>query len=405
MAKKEGEFSFNDLNNLMTKTSQWGGLMSDGAGVSEITDYIPTGNYLLNACLTGSMFKGIPNNRSVAFSGESGVGKTYLLLNVAREAQKKGKFVIWYDSENAIDIHQINTFGIDPTKFRYEPVGTVQEFRTSITNVVDTLIEQKQSGNKIPEVIFILDSVGNLATQKEVDDAKSGSEKADMTRPKVIRSIFRILMSKLGIIGATFCFSNHTYQSMDLFSQTQQSGGQGLVYGASIILNMSKAKLKEDGGTNQTGIRVISKPQKNRFCKPIPIEFHISFVRGMNPYVGLQDFISWERCGIQRGKFVTAKEYEKDPENTIKFDAPSGETMYFVGSETARNICTDSGVAVPLNQLFTKEVFTQDRLLRLDKYIQDYFSYPSGNTGDIEDLLSESVGDEDVSDMIADQLD
>ena len=63
MAKQSGVFSFNDLNKEMSKNSKWGGLMSDGAGVSEITDYIPTGNYICNACLTGSVFGGAPNNR------------------------------------------------------------------------------------------------------------------------------------------------------------------------------------------------------------------------------------------------------------------------------------------------------------------------------------------------------
>ena len=88
-------------------------------------------------------------------------------------------------------------FGVDPSKFRYEPVGTVQEFKTNITQTVDLLIEKKEQGMNIPKVLFILDSVGNLATQKEIDDAKSGNDKSDMTRAKQIRSIFRILMQKM----------------------------------------------------------------------------------------------------------------------------------------------------------------------------------------------------------------
>ena len=66
---KGGEFSFSDLNKEMNKNSKWGGLMSEGHGVSAITDYIPVGNYACNACLTGSIFGGIPNNRSICISG------------------------------------------------------------------------------------------------------------------------------------------------------------------------------------------------------------------------------------------------------------------------------------------------------------------------------------------------
>lgn len=401
MAKKETEgkeFSFNDLNKLMNKNSKWGGLMSEGAGISEITEYIPTGNYLLNACLTGSLFQGIPNNRSICVSGESGVGKTYLLLNMCREAQKKNYYIVYYDSENAIDLQQIKSFGIDPSRFRYEPVGTVQDFRTNITGIVDTLIEQKENGNKIPKIFFALDSVGNLATQKEVDDAVSGSDKVDLTRSKLIRSIFRILMSKLGVIGASFVFSNHVYQSMDLFSTGPiQSGGKGLVYGASIILNMSKAKLKEDG-TNQTGIIVTAKPEKNRFCKPMAIKFHISYIHGMNPYVGLESYFSWDRCGIGRGKFITGKEYEKltsGKEDCRRCETPD-EVIYFQPSDTGRNICCDDGKAYPTKDLFSSEIFTEQRLRRLDEFIQSEFKYPSGTQlSEIESIISDDINEEE----------
>lgn len=211
MAKENEEFSFNDLNKLMNKTSKWGGLMSDGAGVSAITDYISTGNLTLNASLTGSMFKGVPANRSLEIFGPSGTAKTFLAMNIAAQAIKQGYSVIWYDSENAIESEQVSDWGIDLSKFRYEPTQTVQEFRTSITNVLDSMIEMKEKGTKIPKLLFVCDSVGNLATEKEIEDAKSGSDKVDFTKQKMMKSIFRILMSKMGIIGATFIFTNHCY--------------------------------------------------------------------------------------------------------------------------------------------------------------------------------------------------
>jgi RecA/RadA recombinase len=401
MAKQSGIFSFSDLNKEMSKNSKWGGLMSDGAGVSEITDYIPTGNYICNACLTGSVFKGAPNNRILCLSGESGTGKTYLLMNMAREAQKKGHYVIWYDSENAIELSQLVQFGVDPEKFRYEPVGTVQDFKTSITQTLDLLIEQKESGNQIPSIFFVLDSVGNLATQKEIDDAKSASDKADMTRAKQIRAIFRIIAHKMGVIGATLAFSNHIYMTTDLFAQRVQSGGKGLVYGASIILNLSKAKLKEGSDNLQTGIVVTAEPDKNRFCKPVKVKFYISYVNGMNPYVGLEEYISFERCGIQKGKFITEKEYNKSPNSEyIRVEKQDGEIVYFVPSETSRNYCLDNGETISPKELFTAKTFTNERLKRLDEYIQREFKYAEGVK--VDDLFDDE--EETVNDQIKTQL-
>lgn len=403
MAKQKGEFSFYDLNKEMSKNSKWGGLMSDGAGVSEITDYISTGNYICNACLTGSIFGGAPNNRILCLSGESGTGKTYILLNMAREAQKKGHFVVWYDSENAIELSQLVQFGVDPSKFRYEPVGTVQDFKTSITQTLDILIEQKEEGNTIPKILFILDSVGNLATQKEIDDAKAASDKADMTRAKQIRAIFRIVAHKMGIVGATFAFSNHIYMTTDLFAQRVQSGGKGLVYGASIILNLSKAKLKEGTDNLQTGIIVTAEPDKNRFCKPVKVKFYISYVNGMNPYVGLEEYMSFKNCGIQKGKFITEKEYEKSPnEEYVRVEKKDGEVLYFVPSETARNYCLDNGETITAKELFTSKAFTKERLERLDEFIKEQFRYAEGVR--IDDLFEETVDDEPLEDDVEAQL-
>lgn len=207
------EFSFADLNKEMAKHSTYGDTL-DKSTISEIDHFIPTGNYHLNACLTGSLFGGYPNNRAVALAGPSGTGKTYLTLNAVKQAQDLGYYIVYYDSENAVDRDLVEKFGIDSTKFRYEPCNTVQEFRSSITTLADTLIASQEKGLAIPKVMVVLDSAGNLATQKEIDDARSGSDKADMTRSKLLKSTFRILMTKLAIIKVPFLFTNHTYQCM-----------------------------------------------------------------------------------------------------------------------------------------------------------------------------------------------
>jgi len=218
------DFSFNDLNKEMSKISEYGDTL-DKSTISTIDHHIPTGNYHLNACLTGSLFGGYPNNRSVCLAGPSGTGKTYLLLNAVKQAQDLGYSIIFYDSENAVDLDLVTKFGIDPKKFRYEPCNTVQEFRTSVTTITDTLMEQKKKGVELPKIMIVLDSAGNLATQKEIDDAKSGSDKADMTRAKLLKSTFRILMTRMGICKIPFLFSNHTYMCIWGNANVQMADG------------------------------------------------------------------------------------------------------------------------------------------------------------------------------------
>jgi RecA/RadA recombinase len=396
------EFSFADLNKEMSKISEYGETL-DKSTISEIDHYIPTGNYHLNACLTGSLFGGYPNNRAVALAGPSGTGKTYLILNAIKQAQKQGYSIIFYDSENAVDKNLVEKFGIDPKTFRYEPCNTVQEFRSSVTAITDVLIEQKKKGIALPKIMVVLDSAGNLATQKEIDDAKTGSSKADMTRAKLLKSTFRIIMTQFGICKIPFLFTNHTYQTQDLFSRQVGGGGTGPEYAASIILFLGKAKLKE--GIEQTGIIVTAKPNKNRFAKPTNIKFHISFNKGMNPYVGLEEYIGWDVCGIERGRFITEGAFTKltDPgkadcrKHSFKKDKKE-VTVYFQPSPTARKICVKHlNDAVDLNQLYTPQVLTDDVLKLIEPQVAAKFTYGDElEQEELSDIITETT-EEDVT--------
>ena len=394
------EFSFADLNKEMSKISEYGETL-DKSTNSEIDHYIPTGNYHLNACLTGSLFGGYPNNRAVALAGPSGTGKTYLILNAIKQAQKQGYSIIFYDSENAVDKSLVEKFGIDPKTFRYEPCNTVQEFRSSVTAITDVLIEQKKKGIALPKIMVVLDSAGNLATQKEIDDAKTGSSKADMTRAKLLKSTFRIIMTQFGICKIPFLFTNHTYQTQDLFSRQVGGGGTGPEYAASIILFLGKAKLKE--GIEQTGIIVTAKPNKNRFAKPTPIKFHISFNKGMNPYVGLEEYIGWDICGIERGRFITEGAFGKLPDpgkaecRIHKFKKEGKDiTVYFQPSPTARKICVKHlNDAVDLNQLYTPQVLTDDVLKLLEPTVAAKFTYGDElEQEELSDIITETTVDD-----------
>lgn len=255
-----GAVTIDDINKQLASTSQWGSMMTDDT-TSSVKDYLHTGNYILNAAFSGSILKGIPTNRTIVLSGESSTGKTYLLLNICREAQKAGYFVVYYDSENAVDPDIASSFGLDLSQIRYEPVATVQDFRTSITALTEYLIEQKKAGKEIPRILFALDSAGNLASTKEVEDAAAGTDKADMTRSKVLKSLFRILMVRMGYLGSTLICTNHIYKTLDLFSKNVQSGGC-LIEGTQIRLWNGELVNIEDvkEGDNLRGLEFAANP-------------------------------------------------------------------------------------------------------------------------------------------------
>ncbi len=375
MAKKAfKEFSFLDLDKELSKIKgfETGSILTENS-FSEVDDWIPTGNYLLNAQLSGTLFGGIPNTRSLGLMGDPGTGKSFVCLNVAREAQKKGYDVIYCDTEGAIDKSSAIKFGIDPDKVRYQPIKTVTEFQTFVTNLLELVKKAKDDGSE-PKIILILDSLGMLSTDKELNDAISGKNAADMgAKAKELRKLFRVITLDLTAAKIPLVCTNHVYAGGGFFPTKESSGGDGPIFAMSVISFLSKAQLKEGNSTTKTGIIVTSNLKKSRFTIPEPVKFHISFANGMNPYVGLQDFISWDACGIGKGKLE-----EKVNANGIK-------EMVFTPSDSAqaRWAVKHLGKTITSSQLFTPEVFTQDVLEQLDKnVIKPHFALESENEQD-----------------------
>lgn len=398
----------------MTKVDPLGSLMSENT-FSKIDEWIGTGNYLLNAHISGSLFKGIPNSRSIMLSGESGTGKTFVALNICREAQKMGYHVIYGDSEAAVDEDLMVKFGVDPKKVRYQPLKTALHVRHFTANLCKSLKEKKAAGFDVPKIMFVLDSMGNLATEKELNDALSGSDKRDMTKQQNLRSMFRVITMDLAELKIPFIVTNHTYAAVGAYVPTQiVSGGGGAIYNASGILTFSKAGLKDgdseaaEQGLSKTGIIVTSKIYKSRFTRPIPIKFHISFYKGMNAFVGLENFVTWENCGIGRGKLieeiketpifeadgVTPKMYRGKPKIERE---KTGNYVYEKDDKANTFAVKHLGRTVKGSAIFSSEVFSQEVLEKLDEIIKPIFELPKAVMEDEE--LAEMLGlegDQDV---------
>lgn len=384
--KASKEFTFEDLNDSLAKISPLGSTM-DISTFSEITEYIDIGSCVLNLAMTGSVFGGIPNNRAVELMGPSGTGKTFVMLSAARNAQKMGYKIYWYDSENAVDKKLMLEFGIDVANVFYSPCNTVEAFRHEVTNLTNTLINAQRDGFKIPKVMVFLDSIGNLGTEKELSDAESGSMKEDMTRAKRIKSLFRILMTKMAEVKIPFLYSNHTYKTTDFFAAWKGSGGSGREYGASIILMLTKASLK-DKNKEQVGIILTAKPNKNRFAKPNTVKTHLDYKQGLNKYTGLQDYMEfgWDDHGVEKGEILTEKQLKKKSAGprakAVEFECTENleegieSVMYFVPDKKSSTIAVkELGRHLTSREFFSETFFTKDRLLAIDEYAKPFFNY------------------------------
>lgn len=373
MAKKEtGKYELKDLENGLRGLAKSSVLSQ--SPFAKVEDWISTGNHILNAQISGSIFKGIPTGRVTTFSGPTSTGKTFLALNCASQAQKQGYTVFWLDTEGALTLDGALKFGIDPEKLNHVSINTVEDTNTYIKNLLDLLLKAKDEGKEIPKIMLVLDSLGNLSTEKEMSDTASGSDKADMTRAKMIRKLFRVITADLAILQIPFIVINHTYEAVGSFiSQTVMSGGGGILYNSSLTLQFTKAQLKESSG-EKVGIIITSKITKSRFTKEnIPAKFQIRFDRGMNPYCGLDAYFDWENIGIISGKYISDTECEAKE-----------SSQFFAVRHLKKN--------VRKNKIFTSEVFTEDVLKKLDEKIKPVFGFNS------------SIDDDDLSALINDNI-
>ncbi len=309
-------------------------------------------------------------------------GKTFLCLNIAREAQKQGYKVLWVDTENATDYDTFKRFGIQLDGLIYYPVNTVSQLSTYLVNMVDALLEAKKAQMEIDKYVIIIDSIGNLSTSKEVSDVSSGSDKADMTRARELKRLFRVCTMKTGKLKMPVIVVNHVYANIgSFFPSNTIGGGGGPFLNASLILELSIAQLKEDGDkAPKTGVIVTSKAKKSRMGIPNPVKFHISFRRGMNPYVGLEKYISWEGCGIDYGKIEKGK---------------------FIPSSTGRTIAVKHlGKHIPSKQLWTSQVFTKEILELINPLAAAEFNFSDQSSQEfdldaflpeVEDMMEEDI--------------
>ena len=213
MAKK-GNFNFKDIVGLTDGLIKKTAILRETEKSSAERGTISTGIYVLNAALSSDIYGGISDNRITVFGGESGVGKSFLCYNICKQAQSEGYSVIYIDTEFSIELDQLPGYGIDISedKFMLIRSNVIEDLKILTTQLLDSLKEQKNAGNEIDKFIIVLDSVGQLGSRKEIEDAKSGKEKADMTKAKALASYFRIINSDLGYLQIPMIATNHTYK-------------------------------------------------------------------------------------------------------------------------------------------------------------------------------------------------
>ena len=245
-------------------------------------DMSPTDVPMLNVALSGSVEGGLSPGVTI-LAGPSKHFKTSFALKIASAYMKQHEdaVMLFYDSEFGSPQSYFEMFGIDMERVLHCPITNIEELKFDITNQLEDI----KKGDK---VIIVVDSLGNLASKKEVEDALNEKAVADMTRAKQLKSVFRIITPHLSMKDIPFIGIAHTYDTQEMFSKKVVSGGTGLYYSADDIWILGRRQNKE--GTSIVGYDFVINVDKSRYVREksiIPIS--VTWEGGVDAYSGLLD--------------------------------------------------------------------------------------------------------------------
>lgn len=274
------------MNELMKKLKKAGSVklssvLTDSAFFSK-KDLIPTHIPALNIAMSGRIDGGFSTGLTM-LAGPSRHFKSMLGLIMVKAYLDKYEDAIclFIDSEFGITPDYIRTIGIDTDRVLHVPVEHIEQLKFDIVKRLEEI-------NRGDRVIVFLDSVGNIASKKEVDDALDGKSVADMTRAKQLKSLFRIITPHFTTKDIPCIVINHVYQEQGLFPKTIMSGGTGGYYSSNTIIFIGRQQEKK--GTELEGYNFILNVEKSRYVKEkSKIPLNVRFEGGVSKWSGLLD--------------------------------------------------------------------------------------------------------------------
>jgi RecA/RadA recombinase len=245
-------------------------------------DMIPTSIPAINVALSGRLDGGLTPGITM-WAGPSKHFKTAFSLLMAKSYMDKYEdaALLFYDSEFGTPQSYFDSFGIDTNRVIHTPLTNVEQLKFDIMQQLDGV----ERGDHL---IIVIDSIGNLASKKEVEDAMEGKSVGDMTRAKQMKSLFRMITPHLNLKDIPLVVVNHTYMEIGLYPKAIVGGGTGSYYSADNIFILGRQQEKD--GTELMGYNFIINVEKSRYVREkakIPVT--VMFDGGISKWSGLLD--------------------------------------------------------------------------------------------------------------------
>ncbi len=245
-------------------------------------DEVPTPVPALNIALSGSVSGGLEAGITIIAAPSRHFKSMLGLIMVASYLKKhKDGICVFYDNEFGSLLSYFKGFGIDLERVIHVPIENMESFKFDV-------VKKLEASGRGDRIIFFIDSIGNLASKKELDDASAEKSTADMTRAKVLKSIFRMITPMLSMKDFPLVAVNHIYLEQGaMYPKTIMSGGSGPLLSAQTVLFVSRSQEKSSEGDLE-GYNfniIVEKSRRVRERSKIPL--NVTFEKGVNRWSGL----------------------------------------------------------------------------------------------------------------------
>lgn len=283
-------------------------------------DVIPTEIPIVNLAFSGELDGGISSGLTL-LAGPSKVFKTNLALVCVKAFMDKydDGICILYDSEGGSTPEYLASLGVDSSRVIHVPIEHIEMLKFDI-------VKQLKEIDRTDKVIIVIDSIGNTASLKELEDAFNEKSVVEMQRAKSIKGLFRMITPSLVSKDVPCIAICHTYQEMSsMYPRQVISGGLGLIYSANQAFIIGKSQEKD--GTEVSGFNFTLNVEKSRFVREkSKFTFSVNFDKGINKWSGLLDLalesgdcvkpsMGWyQLVDTETGEFLGNKVRAKDTE-------------------------------------------------------------------------------------------
>jgi len=287
------------------KLNPYATTMDDDDTLTKIGGFISTQCHAINAVFSADLYGGIPKGRVTTLFGPSQSGKSFISALAQKSAQDDGLDVVIFDTEFDKDGRMEKSLGVDLSRVLTLPIESIEELIIQSTKMLDEIIGDTEEHGKY---LFILDSLGFLASQKQLDDATKKNKVAmDMgLKAKLIKQWFSNLKGKISKSGCAFIIINHEIANPNQMYDSifkEQGGGKSTEFVSTVMAHISAKKEKHDASNEKDVQTMMAKKeysgqhirvftQKNRCAIPHKeAEVYLNYATGIDKYSGLEPLL------------------------------------------------------------------------------------------------------------------